>query len=181
MTLVMAGAAVAIAGTQSSTAIGDTDVRASKIAMVQREQADAAARLAGPRLSDAQNADPDPAARLDLQPRTGMVFWRAACPPGPCERQGPPLVDEGKIFATNNYYMTADGKTAWSLYAGWSIADGRGVLRLDRADGRKQIQLPADKGVPTLTAVTPVEALFVTSNGHEGTLDLGTLLVNFSK
>ena len=89
--------------------------------------------------------------------------------------------DEGRTFATNNYYIGYDGKFGWSLYAGWTLADGRGVLRLDRADGMRQIALPVDKGVPTLLAVTPSAAAFVTSNGHEGVLDLTTLLVNFNK
>lgn len=168
----------AFAATEGSA---DPDVfRANKIAVLQQEERDAATRAAGPRLSESQKADPDPAARLNVQPRTGLVYWRADCPPGPCERQVPPSPDEGKAVSTNNYYLGFDGQTAWSLYAGWTLPSGQGFLRLDRADGRHQLPFTLDQGVPTLTTVTPAQANFVTSAGHQGFLDLTTLKVTFT-
>lgn len=184
--VVLAVAATAAAGVllavRATPASGDPEVfRANKIAILQREQRDAAARAVGPRLSDSQRANPDPATALPMRPRTAIVYWRAACPPGPCERQVPPLADEGKTFATNNYYLGFDGASAWSLYARWNLTTARGVLWLDGISGRHQVELLPDKGVPTLTEVTPLQARFTTSNGHAGMLDLVTLAVTFTQ
>jgi len=184
--LVVAAAAVCAAGAASNNppagvSADPSDFHADKVAVLDNERHAAAARAAGPRLSEAQIADPDPALRLNLQPYTRMVFWRARCPIADCDRQVPPLVDEGKTFATSNYYLGFDGSRAWTLYARWSLTDERGVLRLDRSSGSKQIQLPAEVGRPTLTAVTNSSAVFTTSTGREGAIDLATLLVTFRK
>jgi hypothetical protein len=180
--LVVASAvAAALISSPAGVSADPGDFRANKVAVLNDERHDAAARAAGPRLSEAQIADPDPALRLNLQPYTRVVFWRANCPTADCERQVPPLVDEGKTFATSNYYLGFDGSRAWSLYARWSLTDERGVLRLDRSIGSKQIQLPAEVGRPTLTEVTNSSAVFTTSTGREGAIDLATLRVTFIK
>ena len=90
------------------------------------------------------------------------------------------MVDEGKRFATNNYYVGFDGTWAWSLFAGWTLADGIGTFRLDRKDGFREITIAQTAGVPTLIAVSADEALFVTSTGRRGVFDLHTLKVAFS-
>ena len=91
------------------------------------------------------------------------------------------MTDEGTGFETNNYYLGYDGTSAWAVYAGWTIADGRGALRLVRRDGVHQITLPIDRGVPTLTAVASGQARFVTTSGSDGYLDLVALLLTFSR
>src|ERR1700682_3643039 len=97
--LVVAAAAVCAAAAASinppaGVGADPGDFHADKVAVVDNERHAAAARAVGPRLSEAQIADPDPALRLNLQPYTRMVFWRASCPISDCERQVPPLVDE---------------------------------------------------------------------------------------
>lgn len=184
-TQVMVGivAAVIIGGVAFTATQGSADpdtFRANKIALLQKEQRDATARLQGPRLSDAQRADPDPALRNNAQPHSRLIYWRAACPAGPCERQTPPTADEAKSVSTNNYYLGFDGQDAWTLYAGWTISSGQGLLRLERRDGRHDLALTGDQGIPTLTDVTPMQAQFTTSTGRRGFLDLATLTVIFT-
>ena len=126
-------------------------------------------------------ASPGPLSSAGLEPRVGLVYWRAPCPMAPCEVQVPPTTDEGKGFETNNYYLGYDGTSAWAVYAGRTTVDGRGALRLVRKDGLHEIALPIDRGVPTLTAVASGQARFVTTSGHEGYLDLVALLLTFSR
>jgi hypothetical protein len=120
----------------------------------------------------------DPAKDLAATPLPRLIYFRAPCPAEPCERQAPPMIDEGKRFATNNYFVGFDGTWGWELYAGWTLADDVGTFRLYRHDdGFHVIAIRRDAGTPTLTLVSSEEALFVTSAGRRGILDLRTLKV----
>jgi hypothetical protein len=122
----------------------------------------------------------DPAKDLYTPPYQRMVYFRAPCPAEPCERQTPPMTDEGKRFATNNYYIGFDGTWSWMLLAGWRLADDIGAFRLARKDDFHELLLPVSAGAPTLTVVTEDAAQFVTSTGRRGVLDLHTLKVTLA-
>jgi hypothetical protein len=122
----------------------------------------------------------DPAKDVYTPPYQRMVYFRAPCPAEPCERQTPPMTDEGKRFATNNYYIGFDGTWSWMLLAGWRLADDVGAFWLARKDDFHELLLPVSAGRPTLTVVTQDAAQFVTSTGRRGVLDLRTLKVTFT-
>ncbi len=163
-----------------AAASGSDLFRAQKIALLQKEAQDAASRLSGPRLSAEQQSDPDPAGRLALSPHPRMVYWNAPCPSGPCEHLVPPTHEEGVTIKTNNYYIGFDGRTAFTIFAGSLIADGRGFLRYAGAGQPVDIVLAPGDGVPTLLSVAGGKARFTTSSGRSGSLDLATLAVSFN-
>ncbi len=109
-----------------------------------------------------------------------MVYWNAPCPSEPCEHQVPPTREEGVTIKTNNYYIGFDGRTAFTIYAGSLIADGRGFLRYAGVGKPVDVILDPGDGVPTLLSVAGGKAQFATSTGRDGNLDLATLAVSFN-